>query len=77
MLPIATTQTDQILAQTAYNRDERFAARFYGVDIETVRGWRKRGCGPRCRKINGKLVRYSLADLVAWGESQPTRGVRV
>jgi len=77
MTPSTTTEADQILEQTAYNRDERFVARFYGVDVETVRGWRKRGTGPRCRKINGKLIRYSLSDLISWGESQPTRGVHV
>jgi Helix-turn-helix domain len=76
MAPILTANSEQLLESTAYNRNERFAARFYGVDTETVRGWRKRGRGPRYKKINGKLIRYSLEDLIAWAESQPGSGDR-
>ena len=71
MFPVLAADSDHLLEATAYNRDERFVARFYGVDTETVRGWRKRGRGPRYKKINGKLIRYSLTDLTAWAESQP------
>jgi len=76
VFPILTADADHRLEVTAYNRDERFVAHFYGVDAETVRGWRKRGQGPRYKKINGKLIRYSLADLTAWAESQPGPGER-
>lgn len=72
-----TTTTDQLpteLQATAYNRDERFTAAYLGVKIETLRTWRKRRCGPPWRKINGRLVRYSLADLMAWVDSQPGGG---
>jgi hypothetical protein len=68
---VLTANTRDLLEATAYNRDERFVADFYGVEPETVRGWRKRGRGPRYKKINGKLIRYSLADLTAWAEGQP------
>jgi hypothetical protein len=71
MLPVATADSEQLLEITAYNRTEEFVARFFGVDSETIRGWRKRGQGPKYKKINGKLIRYSLADLTAWAESQP------
>jgi len=70
----ATTQLPADLQVTAHNRDERFAAAYLGVDFETVRGWRKRRTGPPWKKINGKLIRYSLADLRAWVESQPAGG---
>jgi hypothetical protein len=42
--------------------------------METLRTWRKKGIGPPWRKINGKLIRYSLAELVAWVKSQPGGG---
>jgi hypothetical protein len=70
----ATTQLPADLQVTAYNRPEGFAAAYLGVDVETVRGWRKRRTGPPWKKINGKLIRYSLADLRAWVEAQPAGG---
>jgi len=39
-----------------FNRGERFAARFLGLNPETLRGWRKRGVGPKHKQILGKLV---------------------
>jgi hypothetical protein len=60
----------------AYNRDERFAAKFLGVNPETLRGWRRRGVGPRHKKIMGKLIKYSIASLIEFMESQPTGGGR-
>ena len=71
-----TTQLPPDLDVTAYNRDERFASALLGVKVETLRGWRKRGCGPGFRRIGGKLVRYSLAGLKAFVEAQPTGGLR-
>jgi hypothetical protein len=74
---MATLQTAHLpheLNLTAHNRDERFAAAFLGTATETLRTWRRRGIGPPWRKINGKLIRYSLAELIAWVNSQP--GVR-
>ncbi len=53
--------------------DERQAARFFSVSSEALRAWRRRGKGPRFYKIGGHLVRYSVADLVAWKESQQAR----
>lgn len=57
----------------AFNRDEAFAAAFVGSTVETLRTWRKRGCGPPWKKLNG-LVRYSLASLQEWVESKPGGG---
>ena len=58
----------------AFNRDERFVARFFGVDLETVRGWRKRGVGPRYIRPGGRLVKYSLTSLRDWADRQPGGG---
>jgi len=69
-----TTQLPVDLQVTACNRTERFAAAYLGVHVETLRGWRKRKTGPPWRKVNGKLVRYSLADLAQWVMSQPKGG---
>ncbi len=40
-----------------------------GVPIGTVYQWNSRGGGPRFMKI-GKYVRYKMADVAAWEESQ-------
>ena len=69
-----TQQLPQDLQVTAYNRNEHFAAAFLGVHVETLRGWRKRKTGPPWRKVNGKLIRYSLSDLAIWVQAQPTGG---
>ena len=61
--------------KAAFNRDEPFAATFVGSTVETLRTWRKRGCGPPWKKLNG-LVRYSLESLQEWVEAQPTGGGR-
>jgi hypothetical protein len=62
------------LERTAFNRDERFASRYLGVNPETLRGWRKRGIGPRYVKLNGRLVKYSVLSLISFVESQPMGG---
>lgn len=56
-------------------RDERFASGRLGVSVETLRGWRKQGRGPRYRKL-GRAVRYSIADLEAFVEAEPAGGGR-
>lgn len=40
-----------------------------GISAETLKGWRRRGVGPRYIKV-GRLVRYAPADLAAWKQSQ-------
>jgi hypothetical protein len=71
---VATESTDQELTLTAFNRDEKFAARYLGVAVETLRTYRKKHRGPEYRKIGGKLVRYSLKSLRAFVDSQPRGG---
>ena len=55
-------------------RDERFAADRLGVSVETMRTWRRQKRGPRYRKIGGRCMRYSIADLLAFIEVQPAGG---
>ena len=40
-----------------------------GVPLQTVRGWRVKGAGPRGMAI-GKYVRYRLSDVLEWEESR-------
>ncbi len=49
---------------------EREAAKYFGVSDEALRVWRRRGMGPKFYRIGGKLVRYRLADLLDWQETQ-------
>jgi len=76
----STTTLDKILPPNldhdAFNKTEEFAARFCGLSVETIRGFRKRSVGPKFRKIMGKSIRYSIASLTEFMESQPTGGGR-
>jgi hypothetical protein len=71
MAPFDTAQEVEI---EVYNRTEQFAADFTGTKPETLRTWRRKGSGPPWKKINGKLIRYSLAGLIAWVKAQPGGG---
>ena len=73
MAPLYTPNTQQIPIEAGY-RDERFAAAYFGVSVETVRAWRKQKRGSRFRKIGGRCVRYSLRDLVSFAEASPSGG---
>jgi predicted DNA-binding transcriptional regulator AlpA len=57
----------------AWNKDEHVVARVCGVSVQTVRRWRAAGDGPAWKKL-GALVRYSLAGVFEWLESQPGGG---
>jgi predicted DNA-binding transcriptional regulator AlpA len=72
-LPLYTSDTQQIPIEAGY-RDERFAAVYLGVSVETIRAWRKQKRGPRFRKIGGRSVRYSLRDLISFAEASPSGG---
>lgn len=49
------------------------AARFLGVDLETLHSWRRMGIGPRCKRISGgsKARYYLFSDLRKFAEHQP------
>ena len=62
---------------TVAPRRERMAsltevAEYLGVAPQTLYNWRHKGTGPKSRKVGG-LVKYRLADVDAWLESD-TRG---
>ena len=44
------------------------AAEFLDIRVGTLAQWRSQGRGPRYIKIEGRLVRYRLADLEAYLE---------
>jgi excisionase family DNA binding protein len=46
----------------------QLAAR-YGVSVGAVRDWRRNGTGPIVTKVGG-LVRFALADVLAWEQSR-------
>jgi predicted DNA-binding transcriptional regulator AlpA len=75
-MPAAPLQTDPSPQSPDHAgfRDERSAASYLSVSVETLRTWRKQGRGPRYRKIGGRCVRYSTADLAAFIEAQPSGG---
>ena len=54
--------------------DTAGAAAYLGVGAETVKAWRKRGCGPRFRTVNRRLVRYHRDDLDAFVIGGDDRG---
>jgi predicted DNA-binding transcriptional regulator AlpA len=46
-----------------YPLDEKEAARFLGLSIQTLRNWRHLRKGPAYLKVGGRAVRYRLEDL--------------
>lgn len=45
---------------------EKEAADALLVKRETLRKWRRQGCGPRYIRCGKRLVRYFLEDIEAW-----------
>lgn len=45
--------------------DERQLSERIGIECTTLQNWRWSGKGPRYVKV-GRLVRYNLADVLAW-----------
>jgi hypothetical protein len=77
-MELLTATPNQLLPQDldrqAYNRTEDFAAQFCGQSVHTLRGYRKRGVGPRYKVILGKSIRYSVVSLIEFIDSQPSGG---
>jgi hypothetical protein len=66
-LPVLTAATAPLFVTTAE------AARMLGISSATLRTWRTRGGGPPARRIGdaGRLVRYAVADLLAFAQARP------
>lgn len=45
---------------------EKEAAEALLVKRETLRKWRRQGCGPRYIRCGSRLVRYFAEDIEAW-----------
>jgi hypothetical protein len=53
--------------------DTESAAAYIGCEPGTLKTWRTRGEGPRYHLINGKSVRYNVADLDAFVRGEANR----
>ncbi len=51
--------------------DEHVYAAIRGCSVKVVQRDRQLGIGCRYKKINGRTVRYKIADIMAFLESQP------
>jgi hypothetical protein len=81
--PLSTDESPRIprdLDEAAFNKDEYFAAAYIGASVETVRSWRKvppeEYDGPPFRRIHGNMIKFSVATLREWVDSQPLVGGR-
>jgi phage terminase Nu1 subunit (DNA packaging protein) len=50
---------------------EQVVSDITGIKIRTLRKWRLQGRGPSVKRIEGRLVRYSLRDVHEWMRDQP------
>ncbi len=54
--------------------NEKDLSRVSGIPVRTLQDWRRRSVGPPYRKLLGRLVRYPLAEALAWLDTQPSGG---
>lgn len=54
--------------------DEHVYAAIRGASVKILRRERQEGVGCRYKKINGKSVRYKIADIMSFLEAQPGGG---
>ena len=57
--PVIPAAEDRLL------RTSEAAARL-GLTTETLKKYRKAGAGPKFIRLNGRVVRYRLSDLIAY-----------
>ena len=51
--------------------DEQSAARFLGLTIRTLQGWRYRGGDtPKYVRVSARCIRYRRRDLREWAEAR-------
>lgn len=56
--------------QMAVYVDDRRVSEMIGVGRQTLANWRGQGKGPRYVKLEGRLVRYALSDVIEFMESR-------
>jgi len=56
--------------------DERAVALLTGRSLKAIQHDRCRGIGIPFKKLNGATVRYKVANILDWLESQPSGGRR-
>jgi predicted DNA-binding transcriptional regulator AlpA len=51
-------------------------ATFLKVTLTTLEDWRRKGTGPKWLRLNGRVVRYYMADVEEWlqASSAPVTG---
>lgn len=52
------------------------AARYLGVQVETLAKWRLRGTGPRYSAAIGRVPRYQLSDLIEFMKNKMAANTR-
>lgn len=52
------------------------AARYLGVHPDTLRRFRRLDRGPRFSAVGGRLIRYSLEELLRWLRSHEAKSVK-
>jgi hypothetical protein len=67
----AVRETHDEIAQRIYRVAPEYltpemAAEYLSVSVETLKGWRMAGNGPRLASTRHKFVRYRRADIDAW-----------
>lgn len=43
--------------------NEKQAATYLSLSVQTLRNWRCQGCGPRYFRISNRAIRYRVGDL--------------
>lgn len=57
--------------------DEQRVSEITGIKVRTLRKWRLQGRGPEVRRVEERLVRFSLRDVEIWMRNQPAaKGAR-
>lgn len=56
--------------------DERAVALLTGRTLKAIQHDRSRGIGIPFKKLNGATVRYKVANILDWLDSQPSGGSR-
>jgi hypothetical protein len=70
MRNVVTKHQDTAVADLSAALTPSEAAAFLAVNPKTLANWRVSGKGPDFLKYGRRMVRYRLADLVAWRDAR-------